>query len=165
MAYSASFQDVLSTLNKHEVEYLVVGGVAVGYYGYIRMSMGPNGQFLDEPDLDIWYNPTYSNYYRLLNALEDIGIDVTRLKAEQTPDPRRSFLRYKLGDCTLDLLPQIKAPIRFLDAFMRRRAFTRNDFKISILSIDDLIADKEASGRPKDLVDILHLKKMYFPRD
>lgn len=36
MGHTASFQDVLSTLAEHEVEYLVVGGVAVGYYGYIK---------------------------------------------------------------------------------------------------------------------------------
>lgn len=163
MAYTISFLDILSTLNKYEVEYMVVGGVAVGYYGYIRMSMANNGQLLDEPDLDIWYNPTYANYYHLLNALEDIKIDVTRLKAEQAPDPKHSFFRYKLGDCTLDLLPQIKAPIRFRDAFDRRRSFVRDGFKISLISVADLIADKEASGRPKDLIDIAHLKKMYFP--
>ncbi|SDH43258.1 hypothetical protein SAMN04487996_13718 [Dyadobacter soli] len=163
MSHTASFKDVLATLIKHEVEYLVVGGVAVGYYGYIRMSVASNGQFVDEPDLDIWFNPTYSNYYLLLDALEAIQIDVARLKAEQAPDPRHSFLRYKLGDCTLDLLPQIKAPIRFRDAFERRRAFIRDSIEIFIISIEDLIADKEASGRPKDLVDIAHLKKMYFP--
>ncbi|WP_342086126.1 hypothetical protein [Dyadobacter sp. OTU695] len=163
MSNAASFQDVLSTLNKHEVEYLVVGGVAVGYYGYIRMSMASNGQFVDEPDLDIWYNPTYSNYYQLLEALEGIKIDVTRLKAEQTPDPKHSFLRYKLDDCTLDLLPQIKAPIRFRDAFTRRQAVSRSGLEISLIGLEDPIADKEASGRPKDLVDMVHLKKMYFP--
>lgn len=165
MSNAASFQDVLLTLNKYEVEYLVVGGVAVGYYGYIRMSMASNGQFTDEPDLDIWYNPTYSNYYHLLDALEDIKIDVARLKAEKAPDPKHSFLRYKLDDCTLDLLPQIKAPIRFRDAFARRRAFIRDSFEITLISLEDLIADKEASRRPKDLVDVAHLKKMYFPRE
>lgn len=125
--------------------------------------MASNGKFADEPDLDIWYNPTYPNYYRLLDALENILIDVGRLKAEQAPDPKNSFLRYKLGDCTLDLLPQIKASIRFRDAFTRRRALVRDGFEISIIGIADLIADKEASGRAKDLVDAAHLKKMYFP--
>lgn len=142
---------------------MVVGGVAVGYYGYIRMSLASNGQFVDEPDLDIWYNPTYANYYNLLNALEAIQIDVKRLKAEQAPDPKHSFLRYKLGDCTLDLLPQIKAPIKFLDAYRRRHSFGRNSFEISFINIEDLIADKVAAGRPKDIVDIAHLRKMYFP--
>lgn len=72
MSNTVSFLDVLSALNKHGVEYLVVGGVAVGYYGYIRMSLASNGQFVDAPDLDIWYNPTYANYYRYCPSEENV---------------------------------------------------------------------------------------------
>lgn len=164
MDYAVTFKDIISALNKYEVEYLVVGGVAVGYYGYIRRSMAGDGQLVDEPDLDIWYNPTYNNYFQVIKALEELKIDVTRLRDEQSPNPRSSFLRYSLDDCTLDLLPQIKAPIKFRDAYKRKSDFNRNGFKMAIIGIEDLITDKEASSRPKDLVDIAHLRAMYFPK-
>jgi len=163
MNYTATFKDVISALNKHEVEYLVVGGVAVGYYGYVRRSVARDGKLVDEPDLDIWYNPTYNNYFQVIKALEELKIDVTRLKDEQSPDPKSSFIRYALDDCTLDLLPQIKAPIKFLDAYRRRSDFNRIGFEMTVIGVEDLITDKEASSRPKDLVDIAQLRAMYFP--
>ena len=66
---------------------------------------------VDKADLDIWYNPTYENYFNLLNALEAVPLDVERLKAEQDPNPKKSFLKFDLADCTLDLNPSIRAAI------------------------------------------------------
>ncbi|GLU50694.1 hypothetical protein [Dyadobacter frigoris] len=162
MNVNDSLVKILFTLNEFEVKHMVVGGTAVGYYGYIRLSTAKNGEHIDEPDLDIWYNPTYDNYFRLLNALEVLKIDVTKLKAEQSPDPQNTFLRYTLDDCTLDLLPNIKAPIKFKEAYLRRHSVGYDGFELSFIGIEDLIADKEATGRPKDLTDIDHLKRNYF---
>jgi hypothetical protein len=53
------------------------------------------GKIAEKPDLDFWYNPTYDNYFKLLNALEELGQDVTRFKDEQTPNPKKSFFRYE----------------------------------------------------------------------
>ena len=163
MNHTETFKDIISALNKYEVEYLVVGGAAVGYYGYHRQSMARGGQLVDEPDLDIWFNPTPKNYVQMIKALEELKIDVSRLKDEQIVDPKKSFLRYTLDDCTLDLLPQIKAPIRFRDAYTRKSDFNRNGFEMTVIGVEDLITDKEASSRPKDLVDIAHLRAIYLP--
>jgi len=64
--------DVCKSLNKHAVQYLVVGGTAVAFHGYFRWSHNSSGEISDKFDLDIWYNPTYDNYYRLLNSLEEL---------------------------------------------------------------------------------------------
>lgn len=156
-----SLTRIITSLNDKKVEYLIVGGFAVSYYGYVRVSMARNNRPADKNDLDIWYNPTYSNYFSLLNALEAFPLDVTRLKAEQDPNPKKSFLKFDLADWTLDLNPSIKAGIRFSDAYNRRTAFKRNDVEISIISLEDLINDKEMMGRPKDIIDILELRKLY----
>jgi hypothetical protein len=157
-----SLPQIITSLNYHKVEYMIVGGFAVSYYGYVRVSMARNtNRPTDKADLDIWYNPTYENYFNLLNALEAVQLDVERLKAEQDPNPKKSFLKFDLADCTLDLNPAIRAPIRFRDAYNRRTAFKRNSMEISFIGLEDLINDKELMGRPKDIIDILELRKLY----
>ena len=134
----------------------------MSYCGYIRVSMARNSNRpADKADLDIWYNPTYENYFNLLNALEAVPLDVERLKAEQDPNPKKSFLKFDLADCTLDLNPSIRAAIRFRDAYNRRTSFKRNEMDISFIGLEDLIDDKELMGRPKDIIDILEMRKLY----
>jgi hypothetical protein len=76
---------VCNLLNKHSVEYLIVGGTAVALHGYQRYSRKSSGAVADKPDLDIWYNPTYKNYYNVLNALDELGVDVSKFREEKTP--------------------------------------------------------------------------------
>jgi hypothetical protein len=73
---------VCEVLNKHEVQFMIVGGAAVALYGYYRQSISLAGVIADKPDLDFWYNPTYENYFRLLNAFKALGLDVTEFKEE-----------------------------------------------------------------------------------
>ena len=61
--------------------------------------------FTEKYDLDIWYNPTYENYFNLLSALENLGEDVSEFRDEQTPDPKRSFFKFDFEQFTLDFLP------------------------------------------------------------
>jgi hypothetical protein len=51
---------VCSSLNKNEVEYLVIGGIAVSIQGYPWYTA----------DIDIWYNPILSNFHKILLALD-----------------------------------------------------------------------------------------------
>jgi len=64
--YSNNIISICQTLHKHGVAFLIVGGVAVGFYGYARPSMDSSGKESEKPDFDFWYNPTYDNYYRFL---------------------------------------------------------------------------------------------------
>ncbi len=75
---------------------MIVGGIAVALHGHFRQSIKLAGIATDKPDLDFWYNPTYENYFNLLNALEDLGQDVTEFKQEQAPNPKKFFLNTNL---------------------------------------------------------------------
>ena len=153
-----SLLQICSILNKHSVRYIIVGGTAVALHGYLRPSTDVTGATIDKPDLDFWYNPTYENYFNLLNALEELGQDVTEFKKEQTPNPKTSFFRYELEQFTLDFLPELKAPLKFGLAFKKREVITLGKIAIPFISYDDLIADKETSARPKDIIDIKQLR-------
>ncbi len=150
---------VCNVLNKHSVQYIMVGGAAVALHGYFRHSINHEGEISDKPDLDFWYNPTYENYFNLLNALEELGQNVSKFKEEQSPDPKNSFFRYQLDKFNLDLLPKLKAPLKFRDSFTRKEIVTLKNIEIPFINYDDLILDKETNSRPKDKTDIEELKK------
>lgn len=150
---------ICQTLNKHNVKYLIVGGVAVALYGYYRLSHDKTGKVTEKPDLDIWYYPSYSNYYNLLNFIEELGQDVTKFREEQEPNPLTSFFRYEFDEFTLDLLPEIKAQIKFDNSFKKRETVEIENINIYFINYDDLMKDKIASSRSKDIDDIKHLNK------
>ena len=152
-----SVLSVCRTLNQFSVEYMVVGGAAVALHGYYRPSMNEADKEAEKPDLDIWYNPTYNNYFKLLNALENLGQDVSRFKAEQNPNPLRSFFRYEFEQFTLDFLPELKASLKFRSSFGKRDFVTLYETEIPFINYEDLILDKKANARPKDTIDLKQL--------
>lgn len=151
---------VCKLLEKHEVQYILIGGTAVALNGYYRHSINTAGELTDKPDIDIWYNPTYGNYFNILRVMEELGQDITEFKNEQSPNPRKSFFKLDFEEFTLDILPEIKAPIKFLVAYKNRETVEFEDTQIHFINYVDLIEDKKATARKKDLEDIEHLKKI-----
>lgn len=152
-----SILKVCTTLNKHSVEYLIVGGTAVALHGYFRWSYNQAGRLAEKYDLDIWYNPTYNNYFKLLDALEDLGQDVSEFRDEQTPNPKSSFFKFEMEKFTLDFLPGLKGLSKFRLSFDRKEVVKFNGTDILVINFDDLIKDKQTDARPQDLIDIKHL--------
>lgn len=66
-------KEICSNLNNQNAEYLIIGGTAVNFYGFQRISGGlsPYINF----DIDIWYNPTTENFYRICNGIKNIGVE------------------------------------------------------------------------------------------
>jgi len=155
---SGAILRICQVLNEHSVQYIVVGGVAVTLHGYFRESIDSAGK-PTKLDIDVWYNPTYNNYFKLLNVLEELGQDVNRFRSETVPDPKRSFFRYEFHDFTLDFLPAIKAQLSFRSCFLKRETLVLNGIEIPFIGYEDLIEDKTVNARSKDLEDIEQLKK------
>jgi hypothetical protein len=63
------FKEFLKLLNSNRVEYLLIGGYAVGIYGYIRTTA----------DLDIWYSLSPENAARVERVLREFGFAATGL--------------------------------------------------------------------------------------
>ena len=61
-----NLQEVCAILNDQAVEYLAIGGAAVALHGHERLSKDGAGKDTNVDDLDFWYNPSYSNYFKLL---------------------------------------------------------------------------------------------------
>ena len=88
---------------------------------------------------------------------KDLGQDVTKFKEEQTPNPKRSFFRYEFEKFTLDFLPELKASLKFRSSFIRREIVSLNDTEIPFINYEDLILDKKANARSKDITDLEQL--------
>lgn len=157
----ANILKVYQALNRQSVEYLIVGGTAVAFHGYYRMSAMPSGLISDKHDLDLWYNPTYKNYYNLLNAMDELGINVKLYKEEVEPNPKSSFFSHEFADFKIDFLPEIIGMTKFALPFSRRVTSNINGIEIHVISLEDLIASKKSSSRQKDLEDLTQLKLIH----
>jgi len=154
-----SLTAICRSLQHWNVRYLFVGGTAVALHGYYRHSMGPNGKLTTKPDIDVWYDPTYENYFSLLQMLKDLDLDVAKFMNEPHPDPKRSFFKLDMGEFTLDVLPRILADIPFADAYTRKENVDLDGVPIHYLGFADLLEDKQRSARKKDQADIEQLKR------
>ena len=71
---------VCTVLNKHHVDCMLVGGTAVGFYGYQRISGISTLNPEIKTDLDFWYNPTIENFIAILKSLRELKIDTVDLE-------------------------------------------------------------------------------------
>jgi hypothetical protein len=152
--------EVCKTLNEYSVEYLIIGGTSVGFHGYYRDTTDGLGRVLGKHDFDFWFNPTLENYQNILKAIRALGKDVSRLENESAANPKKSFLRFEFEEFKIDFLPEVTGLKSFGKSFSTKHQSKVNDIIINILSLDDLIAAKEVNPRPKDLEDILQLKRI-----
>lgn len=151
--------DACSALNKHKVEYLIIGGVAVASYGYYRISSIDPGYPEIEHDIDFWYNPTTTNFYNLLKALKEIGIDTTRLE-NIVFDKNKTYLRIPQKRYKMEFLPQIKGLGAFSESFKKAKIIHLDGNDINVIGYDDLITNKKAVDRKDiDALDKLQKKK------
>jgi hypothetical protein len=155
-----SLLTVCNLLKKHKVQYILVGGTAVALNGYYRHSINLAGELTDKPDVDVWYNPTYENYLNILKVMEALGQDISAFKNEQAPNPRKSFFKLDFDEFTFDILPEIKADIKFYDADKRKETVELEGVEVHFMNYLDLVEDKKATARKKDLEDIEHLKNI-----
>jgi len=151
---------ICKLLEKHSVQYIIIGGTAVALNGYFRLSINIAGELTNKPDIDIWYNPTYENYFNILKVMKDLGQDITEFENEKSPNPRKSFFKLDFEEFTLDILPEIKANIKFNEANKRKETVDFEKTLIHFMNYFDLIEDKKETARKKDLEDIEQLRKI-----
>jgi predicted nucleotidyltransferase len=142
------FKELLELLNRHNVRYLLIGGYAVGLYGYPRSTN----------DIDIVIASDVENANRLVAALTEFGFGETSVSPELFT---RKNSRVILGiePMAVDLLNYLVGT-NFEQAFEKRRLVEAEGIQISLISYDDLIANKRSVGRLHDLADVEKLEKL-----
>ena len=139
---------ICSLLNKHKVDYLVIGGVAVIFHGYTRAAA----------DLDFWYQPTLDNFQKIIKAFKEYGFDVSELE-EAVFDPKKTFLRFPTPDFKTELLPSLAGDMLFSEAKEKAENIDLDGVNVPIIGYDDLVRSKMFTNRLKDQADIEELAK------
>jgi predicted nucleotidyltransferase len=142
-------QDFLKLLNKYKVEYLVIGGMAVNFHGYSRTT----------GDLDIWVNSTEGNKKNMICAIEEFGFDATFYKEIPVSEITMFSLGSRNEPGHIEITNRI-AGIKFKEAFINMVEAEIDNILIKFLHIDDLIKNKKASGRHRDLDDVENLERI-----
>ena len=145
---SSDWRDLLSALATEGVRFLMIGGYAVMRY--------------TEPyhtkDLDLWVDPAPGNAARLLRALAGFGAPIGDLEPEFFATPG-NFYQIGVSRWRVDVLTSVSIELPFESAWERKVQTTLGGFPLFMIGLDDLIAVKEAAGRPRDLIAVEELKK------
>lgn len=140
------FKEFLALLNSEKVEYLVVGDYAVSYHGYPR----PTG------DLDIWIAVDIESARRIRTALDRFGFAHDRTRPEDFAVPDKSF-RMGVPPVRIEVLTGATG-VDFSDCYGRRMPVELDGVQVSMIARADLLRNKRAAGRHKDLNDLEHLE-------
>ena len=134
-------QDVFRSFQKHDVKYVVIGGIASILHGVPRATF----------DLDILIEATPENAQQLLAALLDAGLGTASLTT--VADVLANEITIFRDRVRVDV--QTFTPgITFDDAWQRRKTLSYHGQEFFILSKQDLIASKRAAGRDVDMEDV-----------
>lgn len=139
------FKELLILLENNEVEYLLIGGYAVSFYGYPRYT----------GDMDIWYNSNRVNSQKLLNVLEQFGFASINLNIEDFME-ENSIIQIGYPPIRVDFVNKIDG-LSFEESYQKRSYKTFDNINFKIINLEDLKINKKASGRLRDLDDLEHL--------
>lgn len=150
---------ILDLLTRERVEFLIIGGVAVGFHGYVRATK----------DVDVVPNPTGENLVRLAHVLDALDARVEGAEdfdAGELPDPLDPealslggnwVLRTRLG--RLDVMQWIgEEPLweKLSPAAVEAEV---DGLQVKIVDYGGLVALKEQAGRPEDQIDLQRLRQ------
>lgn len=159
MEISDFYQEVIKSLNNNNVEFLLMGGLAVGFHGYARYT----------GDMDLWINPSGKNLKKLSDALKSLKYStevinqIIKSRPIDHPTPIRLFSEDE--KFKVDLMTTIfYEPLTFKACKERSVKNDLGGFTLHIIGIRDLIeiksSIKRSDGSLKDLVDAQELRKI-----
>ena len=139
------FKEFLKLLTERRVDYLLIGGFAVSYYGYPRTT----------GDMDLWIDRNSENATKIVDALIAFGFDRASLQAEMFLAEHK-IVRFGVPPLRIEIHTTISG-VAFADCFPRRHLGTLDGIEIPLIDFEALKVNKRASGRAKDLADLENL--------
>ena len=139
------FREFLELLNSEKVDYLIVGGYAVSFHGYVRAT----------GDIDIWIKSEPENAARLLKVLAKFGFGGLGLTLANFTAPDQ-VIQLGYEPVRIDILTSVSG-IQFEECFTKRMETELDGIRMPYISLFYLRQNKLATGRPQDLLDLSNL--------
>lgn len=139
------FREFLQLLNAHQVEYLLIGGYAVGYHGYPRATA----------DMDVWIAINPANAAKVVTVLEEFGFQATELSTELFLIEDR-IIRMGVPPLRIEISTGIDG-VEFDECYAQRITDAVDGVAVNLINLRHLKINKQASGRAKDLNDLENL--------
>ncbi|WP_038052975.1 hypothetical protein [Thermomonas fusca] len=140
------WRDFLSALETHGVEYMLVGGIALGVHGHVRYTK----------DLDVWFRGTEANAEKLIAALRSFGFPDLAAAPAAFCKPRAMLVLGKEPNA-IELI-NFADGVDFDACYPRRIIVPLGGIHVAVIGLDDLRANKQAVGRLQDLADLEYLQ-------
>ena len=147
---NSDYKDMLRVLSGHNVRFMLVGGYAFSAHGHPRGTL----------DIDFFIEATQENAEALWRALTEFGAPLASIGVSASDFARENFI-YQVGvqPRRIDIITKIDG-VEFPDAYARSVEAELDGIKLRVISLEDLLANKKAAGRPKDLVDVTAIEHM-----
>jgi predicted nucleotidyltransferase len=142
MELQSDFQEFFKSLNKHDVEYVVVGAYALAFHGRPRAT----------DDLDVFVAANPHNARRVLAALKDFGFGSLDIKEEDLSTPR-FFFRLGRAPNQIDILTNLEGTT-WDEVWQQRIESEYGGVPVHVIGREQFIQAKRSSGRLQDLGDI-----------
>ena len=143
--FHPDFKDFLKLLNSCGVEYLIVGGYAVGIHGYPRAT----------GDMDIWIAVDASNARKAATVLREFGMPEELITDDLFLEIDK-VIRMGVPPVRIEVITGASG-VNFSECYSRREVVEIDGVQVNFICLEDLKVNKKASGRHKDLEDLEHL--------
>jgi hypothetical protein len=142
------WKELLQLLTAAGVRFVLVGAHALAAHGRPRLT----------GDMDVFYEPTKANARRLKHALQGFGFPTAGLTLEALTNPDKLIMLGRVP-CRVDLMTSIDG-VSFREAWAGRVEVELAGERIAVLWLAELIANKRAAARPKDVADLALLDEL-----
>ena len=142
------YRDMIECLLKAGVDFMLVGGYAVALHGWPRTTF----------DIDFWIMANPENAKAVVQAIRAFGAPLMDLTEADFHKPGMVF-QIGAAPQRIDIISAIDG-LDYAEAVGRAVKMNVDGLDIKVISLDDLIVNKRASGRPKDIADALALEKL-----
>ena len=139
------FKEFLRLLDAYQVEYLLIGGYAVGYHGYPRATV----------DMDIWIAMNPGNAEKIVAVLKEFGFNLPDL----SPDlflKEWKVIRLGVPPVRIEIATTISG-VNFSECYAKKVLGELDGEQVKLISLKHLKINKKASGRHQDLADLENL--------
>lgn len=142
------YKDMLRALSDERVKFLLVGAYALAAHGYPRATI----------DMDVWVLPSARNAAAVLRAIRRFGAPLHQLTRE---DLQRDGTVFQIGVAPrrIDIITTASG-LEFEETYARALSVTIEGMEVRVPSLDDLVRNKRASGRTRDLADAEALESL-----